>query len=649
MSSPRNFSKALPRNGIFRLVDIEVPILDHVIPPILEGYIPHQHLDSDLEVVIPKLWDDAAQAGEFNIVEIIWARSGGEGVPPFKERWDGPITKPFPFSIWISRDYLENDGTVLVGYRVTDETGGATTSDLRSLVLDRTPPNNNVAPAAPQFPVPLIDADYAATHPTVDLVVHPYNGRRAKDRMYYYHTDKSPPTDAAPAGYVDLEWEDSPLILPIPVALFSLYPNGTQYVHIRLQDRSGNRGPRSDQASVQVQLPAGPSELKALVIPAMTNGLINRHDARLGVVAKLQYDNWQEKDRCTISWGKTLLATQIVPHVPFDAEVTWPKLTEAGLGLDTGAATYTITPFGSSVPTPPSPPTLIRWDFRVAGQDHINAPALLNMNLPRVTVFGEGSTTDNYIDIRDKDKRVYASVLLYHQPKTGEVLELFWGGFPSMDKPIASYTVDTSKGDAEGVRVEFSDIDWQVIVDAGNDEKLPVYYTTFNGVNEQLSYFTPVEVDVVPPKIFQRVEYPSANIYTVINCDADIKLWEYVPIQILPEADFREGDDLVAQWQGYQEFGGGGPILSTADTLVHRLCKEEAENGYTFKQANYEEKVKPIKSPDPNSPGSSASVEYTLWRKNRIVGSSRLRYVKIDRRIAGVGYCGPDGDGPESK
>lgn len=649
MSSPRNFGNPLPRNAIFRLDDIEVPILDDVIPPILEGYIPHQYLDSDLEVVIPKLWDGAAEAGEFNILEIVWARSGGEGVPPFKERWDGPITERFPFSIWVPRDYLENDGTVRLGYRITDETGGGTTSDLRTLVLDRTPPNNNVAPPAPQFPVSLIDEAYQATHPTVDLVVQPYNGRRAKDRIYYYHSDKSPPADAAPAGYVELEWEDSPLILPIPVAQFSLYPNGPQYVHIRLQDRSGNRGPRSDQASVQVQLPAAPSDLKALVIPAMTKGLINRHDARLGVVAKVQYDNWQNGDRCHIRWGTTLLATQTVTQVPFDAEVPWPKLIEGGLGPETGNATYTITRSGSSVPTPPSPPTLIRWDFRIAGQDHINAPALLNLNLPRLTVFGEGSTTENYIDLRDKDKRVYASVLLYHQPKTGEVLELFWGDFPSMDTPIASYTVDTSKGDAEGVRVEFSDIDWQVIVGAGNHEKLPVYYTTFNGVNEQLSYFTNVEVDVVPPKIFQRVEYPSANLFTVINCEAGIKLWDHVPIQILPEPDFKEGDDLVAQWQGYQEFGGGGPIPSTADTLTHRLTAEEAKNGYTFKQANYEAKVKPIKSPDPQSPGSSASVEYTLWRKSRIVGSSRLRYVKIDRRRPGINYCGPDGDGPETK
>jgi hypothetical protein len=200
MSADKTPGSRRLHNGILRLADIRVPILDDVVPPIVEGYIPHQYLDSDLEVVIPELWDDAAQAGEFNIVEIVWSRSGGEGVPPFRERWDGPITKEFPFSISVPRDYLENDGTVRLAYRITDEGGLPTTSEFRTLVLDRSPPNNNVTPPSPAFPVGLIDEGYLATHPTVDLVVPPYNGRRSWDRIYYWITDQNPPPDAAPSG-----------------------------------------------------------------------------------------------------------------------------------------------------------------------------------------------------------------------------------------------------------------------------------------------------------------------------------------------------------------------------------------------------------------------------------------------------------------
>lgn len=648
MSAQKTTGSRLSRNGIFRLVDIEVPILDDANPPIPEGYIPHQYLDTDLVVRIPQLWDDAAQAGEFNIVEIVWSRSGGEGVPPFKERWDGPITKPFPFSVTVPRDYLENDGTVRLAYRITDETGIPTTSDFRTLVIDRTPPNNNVTPPTPAFPVGTIDEDYAARHRTVDLVLSAYLGRRAYDRVYYYISDQSPPPDSAPSGYVEFPDENSPLVIPILVDLFRLYRNGTQYVHLRLQDRSGNRGPRSDQSPVEVRLKEAPSDLKPLVIPAMASGLINRHDARIGVVANVQYDNWNARDLVTIRWGSTLLDAQEVTEMPFGAGIPWSKLIAMGMGFAEGSATYTITRYGSNTPTLPSPPTLIRWDFRVAGQDHINAPALLNLDLPTVTVFGEGSKTDNHIDIRDKDQRVYASVLLYHQPRNGEVLELFWGGFPSMDKPVASYIVDTGSGDAEGVRVTFSDIPWQVIVDAGNDEKLRVYYSTFNGVNEQLSNFTEVMVDVVPPQVLRRVEFPSANSNMFIGCDANPAMWDHIPVQILPETVFRKDDDLVVEWQGYEEFAGGGQaITSTADTLTHRLTEEEAKKAYTFEQRNYDEKIKPIKSPDPQSPGSSVSVIYTLWRKNRVIGSSRLRYAKIDRKRVGNIYCGPNGDGPE--
>lgn len=217
-----------------------------------------------------------------------------------------------------------------------------------------------------------------------------------------------------------------------------------------------------------------------------------------------------------------------------------------------------------------------------------------------------------------------------------------------MDKPVASYIVDTGSGDAEGVRVTFSDIPWQVIVDAGNDEKLRVYYSTFNGVNEQLSNFTEVMVDVVPPQVLRRVEFPSANSNMFIGCDANPAMWDHIPVQILPETVFRKDDDLVVEWQGYEEFAGGGQaITSTADTLTHRLTEEEAKKDYTFEQRNYDEKIKPIKSPDPQSPGSSVSVIYTLWRKNRVIGSSRLRYAKIDRKRVGNIYCGPNGDGPE--
>ncbi|OLY73319.1 hypothetical protein AU074_30735 [Pseudomonas sp. ATCC PTA-122608] len=647
MSDPKT---AGLRKGVLSLKDIEVPILDYVIPPITDGYIPNWHLDSGLEVVIPELWDGSAEEGEFNIVRVRWLRGGAEGRPPYVRRFDGPISEGiFPLKIPIARDYLETDGTVFLHYEIEDETTLISRSTPRILYLDRTPPNNNVKPLPPVFPVAIIDEDYLRAHATVDLTVAFYNGRRARDRIYYYVSDKTPPPDAAPDGYIEFPLETTPLIVPIPGDVFRLYPNGTQYVHIRLEDRSGNPGPRSDQASVEVDLLGSPTLLQPPVIPAMAGGLINRHEARLGVVARVNYTNWQPGDRVALRWGNTTIGLIEVTKVPFDVDVPWLALIDDGLGPAQEFAHYTIWREGSMVPTFPSPGTRILWDFTVAGQDHANAPQLINTDLPRVRIFGEGSTTDNHIDIRDKDKRIYASVALYHTPRDGELLELYWGNFPSLDSPVASYRIDTSNGDVEGARVEFSDIPWQVIVDAGNNDRLPVYYTTFNGVNEQIAYVTEVTVAVIAPLIFRQAEFPSwDHLTSTLNCSSIPPLWDHIPIRVAPDLAFRRDDVVILSWIGYTEiWGGGKPIPETAETITHSLTAEEAINGYTFKLDNYAEKIAPIKSPDPTSPASSAYAVYTVWRGTQFIGSSRLYYVKIDRRRAGGLYCGPDGNGPE--
>ena len=103
---------------------------------------------------------------------------------------------------------------------------------------------------------------------------------------------------------------------------------------------------------------------------------------------------------------------------PISAHFPYPTpfrstLIAAGPGPGSALATDTITRSGGTLPTLPSRPVAINWDFTVAGQDHANAPQLLNPDLPAVQVFGEGSRTENHIDIRDEFQRIYASVPLY--------------------------------------------------------------------------------------------------------------------------------------------------------------------------------------------------------------------------------------------
>ncbi len=233
-----------PRRPIRRnasgLADLEIPVLDYAEPPILDGYVPHEHLMTDLVVVIPELWPDAApDSSAYDILTLNWSRYGAQSVPPYRKRLDGPIDLEFPFRIPISRDYLV-DGRIELFYSIEDHTGTVSPSDIRILYIDTLPPNNNVAAPAPGLPTGLINESYLSTHSTVDIVVPAYNGRRAFDRVYYYVSIVSPPPDSAPDGYVEFPFEDTPLIVPIPGVMFRKFPNGTQYVHIKLEDRSGN-------------------------------------------------------------------------------------------------------------------------------------------------------------------------------------------------------------------------------------------------------------------------------------------------------------------------------------------------------------------------------------------------------------------------
>lgn len=646
MIPPKGKSLAPLHRNASGLADLEIPVLDYVDPPLVHGYVPHEHLATDLAVVIPELWPDAApDPSAFDILEIVWSRNGNVGVPPYKQRLDGPINLKFPFTISVPRDYLA-DGSVQVSYKITDHAGMASSSDVRVIYIDTLPPNNNVEAPAVGLPTGLIDEAYLALYNTVDVTVPEYNGRRGYDRVYYYISQTSPPPDSAPDGYEEFPFEATAMVVKIPGRMFRKFPNGTQYIHIRLQDRSGNRGPRSTQEPIEVDLIQSPIGLKPPVISAMSDGLIDLRDARLGVTAQVTYDHWQVGDYIHLMWGKTAITPYPVTATPSTINIPWNALIASGEGPGSDFVTYHVTRGADGDPSPPSTGTSIRWNYTTAGDPNPEAPALLNRDLDKATLFGEGSKTDNYIDSRDQDQRIYARVPLYNRPVTGELLDLYLGEYPDTSTPIAHYTVNTANGDVGGKLIEFSDIPWSVFTALGNQDKCPLFYTTYNGVNDQLAYFTEVSIDVAPPVTLANIEFPSANLFNYLNCLSDPSLWDHVPLKVLPNGVMRKDDKLVLNWRGYEEFAGTRPIPGTEDVLEKILTQQEAEEGYVFKQDKYEEKIKPIKSPDPQSPGSSASVEYTLMRGTRVLGRSRTRYVKIDRRRIPF-WCGPDGDGPE--
>lgn len=656
MAYPYSKSQRPLRKNSSGLADLVIPILDCVVPPILHGFIPHEHLNNDLIVWVPELWPDSApDPSTFDILTLKFVRDGLPAVPPYRKRLDGPIDLEFPFPIAIPRHYLR-DGSVELYYVVEDHVGVESPSDSRYLKIDTTPPNGNVQAPAVGLPTGTVDEDYLQIHPTVDVVVPHYNDRQSFDRVYYYVSNKSPPDDSAADGYEDFPYMDAPVIVPIPGRMFRKFPNGTQYIHIRLADLSGNRGPRSDQSAITVNLATSPIVLKAPVFPSMVDGLINLADARSGVTARVEYDHWAVGDYIHLKFANTWVApyrvTQSISSVP----ISWDVLIAAGEGPGSDFASYHITRGLGGDPSPPSPSAPIRWNYTTAGDPNRDAPALVNRDYAKAILYGEGSQTDNYLDLRDQGHRIYARVALYNQPVTGEVLELYFDNFPHAGTAVASYTVNTAAGDVEGKVVEFSTIPWSVFEALGGVSEITMFYSAFNGVNEQLSMATDVVLDIVPPILADRPDFISANLQYWLNCSLLTPMWDHVPIKVPYNPAFKAGDEIIMEWVGYTELGGGGQVISeTKDTLTKTLTQAdidaaEADNalGYVLRQDKYEAKIKPIKSPLSDSTGSSAIAVYVVKRGGRVIATSRERPVKIDRKRSGTAlWCGPDGDTPE--
>ena len=657
MTYPYSKSRRPPRKNSSGLTDLVIPILDCVDPPILHGFIPHEHLNYDLVVWIQELWPDAAPDNStYDILTLEFIRDGAPTVPPYRQRLYGPINLKFPFPITIPRYYLQ-DARVEIRYVIEDHVGVISPSDSRIVTIDTKPPNGGVQAPSVGLPTGLVNEAYLEKHKTVDVIVPHYNDRQSWDRVLYHVSNKSPPDDSAADGFVDFPYMDTPVVVPIPGRMFRKFENGTQYIHIRLADLSGNVGPRSDQSPIQVDLAASPIRLKAPHFSSMLNGRINLADARAGVTARVEYDGWTEGHYIHLKFANTWVTPYRVTQSVSEVPIGWEDLIAAGEGPGNGFASYHVTQGLEGEPSPPSPSSVIRWNYTTAGDPNRDAPALINRDYAKAILYGEGSQTDNYLDLRDKDKRIYARVALYNLPINGELLELYFDDYPHAGTAVARYTVNTAAGDAGGRVVEFSDIPWSAIEALGGVGEVTMFYSAFNGENEQLSGATDVVLDIVPPIMADRADFISATVDYWLNCKLLIPMWDHVPIKVPYNPIFRMDDEIIMDWVGYTELGGGGDVIpQTKDTLTKTLTKTDIEAaeanhdlGYVLKQDKYEAKIKPIKSPVPNSTGSSAVAVYVVKRGDRIIATSRERPVKIDRKIVGtVLWCGPDGHTPET-
>lgn len=619
-----------------------------VVPAILKddngnevagGLLPRTALGTDLEVIIPQwVFDDRRP----NTVVVSWRPAGAPFVQVDHFTFEPPIP-PGDKTVEILASRLE-EGVYELSYKISLSGNESPESLKKTVTVDLTPPDSGLQPLAVVFPAELegvISEEYLARQTKVECVVPQYFGPRANDIAIWYWTDSNPPPDLEQnRGEVLFSQDDIDnhrLIISIAASVIRQAGQGIRYLYYILRDLAGNAGPRSVLSSITVDLTPAPENLQPARVPLSPRGLIDRQHAREGatneggVTVEIdRYDNAEVGHFILINWDGTELAEfPVVPsQFPLRAYVPWSTLRARGLGPLTAQVDYQVR---RGVLLTPSPmPVSVPVDLTIAGQDHANAPALLNVTLDTLEVRGQQSDTPNALTGADFGLDARATAALFQEPHPGERLELFWGGSAT---PIAEYTVKA--GDVAGQPVMFI-IPWAVIEPELINPALPIHYVTDNGVNQQLSPVTRVNVNIEVIGDLTEPAFPHADRYGYLNCGSEPKLWEGVTVRVPGDPRFAAGDRIELEWQGCENLNGTGPITGASGTFSRTLSAAEASNGFDQVVLPFDKLIAPMVS------NGSATARYTLYKANGTVGLSYMDFVKITRTLPSGQVCGPD-------
>lgn len=607
-----------------------------------EGVVARTALDLPLEVVVPA-WDFSDRPGVSDRLELGWSPDGSSFTPVDHQELQPPIA-PGDKTLHVPADLLLQ-GIYSLSYRVT-RLGNITDSLIKRITIDRLPPNENQRPSAAQFPDDLmgvITDEYLSEHHEVIARVPSYLGMRALDRAVFYWSEFDPLPDDTPAlGMREFTQEEiDARYLPLNITELAVRGSGAgrRFLSYRLYDLAGNESPLSYVSPIQVDLVPAPANLPPPRIPLSTRGFIDRQHAREGaegqggVTVEIdRYDNAQTTHFISLEWaGRELQEISVDPdNFPFVAYVPWRDLVANGLGPDVAQITYRIR-YGGSY-SQPSPGVAVRFDFTLAGQDHANAPALLNTRLANVEVRGAVSDLPNQLTAQDEGRDARVLVALFEDPQPGEYLEVFWGTVP---EPAARYNVQP--GDAAGKPLELF-VAWRIVEQDKNNVALPVSYITHNGINQQQASATAVSVVIVPIKDLPAPKFPHADKQGYLNCCATPRLWDGVTLRVAGNSRFAQGDTVEVEWQGYEGLGAIWPIPSTQLVISKVLSASEAADGFEVVVLPYSTHIEPMIDND------SAVASYTLTKTDGGFGRSPRELVYITRTLPSKQVCGPDND-----
>ncbi len=625
-----------PGQGVLSLSPMTIPGVDPLDP---DGLIPAALMLAPLEVRIPMWAPPPVPLDTPHILTLYWARGGSVVYEDFMSISAPPPPLLSEYIMFIPLLVLRaQSGPVELYYSITDSFAGVSVLDpKKKLTVDMDSPQLLNPADQLGFLVPpslVVDEAYLSNHPQVAFHVPPYAGRNNGDKIHFYLSNLANPPVASEDGVYELASSADPLIAQLPADAFRRLDNGEAHIFFRVFDRAGNYSDRSAGLLFVLALTAlpGPRPNPEIVPPRYDDQLINREDARAGVLVRIRaYTDWAPGDEAIVYWEGRPTARTPVNSFPCDVEVPWDvmrgPLTEP-LTPETVPVRYEI--IRGNLPPFPSFNILVNVNFTIAGQDHADAPALLNPDLPVPQVWGLVSNTQNVVNHDDNPAGARARVLLYENPQPGEVLRFYWNGIG----PVANYTVQF--GDVEGQLVFSTVIPWAVMAGIINPA-LPVFYTTSNGVNDQQSDNALIHVNTgalisFPAPVLKHTLVGPAR---YLSCCSKPEIFYGVEWFLAPDDRFELNDQVTFFWEGFLINNWEPPVIEESrynDTKAF-ATNTDLINGLDFRVEPFEEKVVPMRD------YGSALAWYQVRRAGVLVGESQARKIRIDLHYPAVGYC----------
>ncbi|MGG7675701.1 hypothetical protein [Pseudomonas sp. WC2] len=631
--------KQAPVDASSSILALDAPDVPAVMDPDdPKGLLPLSALGDDL-VVTFKEFGRGTAAGEQDLVELGFMPRG----MPFRRvdhRWyPTEDVLVFPQSLKIPKDEFSH-GVHEVALRISLYGTNPFEGERKVLTIDTIKPNFGNKPNAVIFPAELggiINESFLSQEGEVRVDVPWYNDVEVGDRaVYFWTSEQFPPDTETPIREQEFSAEDinaRRLRITVYADEIRAWGSGIRYLYYYLRDRPGNEGPNSYNSPIEVDLSPAPGALPPPRVPLSVRGLVDREQARDGVIVQIPpYDSADSSHWAAIFWDDTpLTEVPVVPSdLPLDVPVPWSTLQAKGNGPLRAKVYYKIRQ--GTVYSPPSPEISVAVNLTVAGQDHANAPALINANLAKVEVYGEKTVTLNTLLTADHGFPATVKLALYDAPEPGQFIELFWGNYPGA---VARYLVKST--DVAGAPIEFS-VPWNVIDTDKQNPALPVHYTTHNGVNQQQSLPTPVKVAIVLIENLKEPIFPHGGRDQTLHCCSIPRLWQGVTVRIRADARIEQGDTLLLVWQGCYGKNGTDPIAGTYAEISKELTTLMPGEAIDIVVEDYDTLIAPMVN------YGSALVHYRLEKRDGGRGKSAEDFVVINRTMPSGEICSPNRD-----